>query len=52
MTLLVAGQETSAILLGWMAAALAWHPEAQEEAAQEVQVREKSQKYGSARTSR
>ncbi len=29
MTLLVAGQETSAILLGWAAALLAHHPEVQ-----------------------
>lgn len=36
MTLLVAGQETSAILLGWAAALLAHHPEAQEQAAAEV----------------
>jgi cytochrome P450 len=38
MTLLIAGQETSAILLGWMCACLAWNPEAQEAAALEVQV--------------
>ena len=38
MTLLVAGQETSAILLGWLAAELAWHPRVQERAAQEVEV--------------
>ncbi|GIL91069.1 hypothetical protein Vretimale_9498 [Volvox reticuliferus] len=36
MTLLVAGQETSAILLGWAAALLAAHPEVQERAAAEV----------------
>lgn len=36
MTLLVAGQETSAILLAWAAALLAHHPTAQEEAAAEV----------------
>eukprot|EP00798_Chlamydomonas_sp_ICE-L_P002069 gene2069-18253_t len=35
MTLLVAGQETSAILLGWTAALLAHNPEVQERAAQE-----------------
>jgi cytochrome P450 len=29
MTLLVAGQETSAILLGWASALLAHHPEVQ-----------------------
>lgn len=38
MTLLVAGQETSAILLAWLCAALAWHPQVQEKAAAEVQV--------------
>ena len=38
MTLLVAGQETSAILLGWVCADLAWHPSVQERAAHEVQV--------------
>ena len=37
MTLLVAGQETSAILLGWTTAFLAHHPEAQQRAAAEVQ---------------
>ena len=36
MTLLVAGQETSAILLGWTTAFLASHPEVQAEAAAEV----------------
>jgi len=36
MTLLVAGQETSAILLGWTAALLAHHPSAQAAAAAEV----------------
>ncbi|KAI8472926.1 MAG: cytochrome P450 [Monoraphidium minutum] len=36
MTLLVAGQETSAILLGWAAALLAHHPAAQDAAAAEV----------------
>ena len=36
MTLLVAGQETSAILLGWAAALLAHHPEAQAAAAEEA----------------
>ncbi|EFJ44932.1 hypothetical protein VOLCADRAFT_82539 [Volvox carteri f. nagariensis] len=36
MTLLVAGQETSAILLGWAAALLAAHPEVQARAAAEV----------------
>lgn len=39
MTLLVAGQETSAILMGWVCATLAWNPEVQENAAQEIQVR-------------
>lgn len=39
MTLLVAGQETSAILLGWICACLAWYPSAQAAAAAEVQVR-------------
>jgi cytochrome P450 len=38
MTLLIAGQETSAILLAWLCAALAWHPQIQEKAAAEVQV--------------
>ncbi|DBB01015.1 TPA: hypothetical protein ACH3X1_000917 [Trebouxia sp. C0004] len=37
MTLLVAGQETSAILLGWTTAFLAQHPEVQALAAAEVQ---------------
>ena len=37
MTLLVAGQETSAILLGWACAFLAQHPEVQQRAAVEVQ---------------
>ena len=37
MTLLVAGQETSAILLGWTTAFLAHHPRAQQKAAAEVQ---------------
>lgn len=37
MTLLVAGQETSAILLGWACAFLAQHPEAQQRAAAEAQ---------------
>ena len=37
MTLLVAGQETSAINLAWSLAFLAHHPGAQERAAQEVQ---------------
>ena len=37
MTLLVAGQETSAILLGWACAFLAQHPEVQQQAAGEVQ---------------
>ena len=37
MTLLVAGQETSAILLGWACAFLAQHPEVQMRAAEEVQ---------------
>ena len=36
MTLLVAGQETSAILLGWTLAFLAQHPEVQSQAAAEV----------------
>eukprot|EP00198_Chlamydomonas_reinhardtii_P000787 XP_001690122.1 cytochrome P450 [Chlamydomonas reinhardtii] len=36
MTLLVAGQETSAILLGWASALLAAHPEVQAAAAAEV----------------
>ncbi len=36
MTLLVAGQETSAILLAWAAALLAHHPDAQAAAAAEV----------------
>jgi cytochrome P450 len=39
MTLLVAGQETSAILLGWVSSVLAWHPTSQERAAAEVAVR-------------
>jgi cytochrome P450 len=39
MTLLIAGQETSAIMLGWVSACLAWNPDAQEAAAREVQVR-------------
>ena len=39
MTLLIAGQETSAIMLGWTCACLAWHPEAQSAAAAEVEVR-------------
>ena len=34
--MLVAGQETSAILLGWVSALLAHHPEVQQRAAQEV----------------
>lgn len=38
MTLLVAGQETSAILLGWICASLAWNPATQAAAAAEVQV--------------
>lgn len=38
MTLLVAGQETSAILLGWVCASLAWNPGTQAAAAAEVQV--------------
>ena len=37
MTLLVAGQETSAILLAWTTAFLAHHPEVQQTAAAEVQ---------------
>ena len=37
MTLLVAGQETSAILLGWTTAFLAHHPRVQQQAAAEVQ---------------
>lgn len=37
MTLLVAGQETSAILLGWTTAFLAHHPQVQAQAAAEVQ---------------
>lgn len=37
MTLLVAGQETSAILLGWTTAFLAHHPHVQKQAAAEVQ---------------
>ena len=37
MTLLVAGQETSAILLGWTTAFLAHHPRVQAQAAAEVQ---------------
>jgi cytochrome P450 len=37
MTLLVAGQETSAILLGWTTALLAYHPQVQQAAAEEVQ---------------
>ena len=37
MTLLVAGQETSAILLGWTTAFLAHHPHVQAQAATEVQ---------------
>ncbi len=37
MTLLVAGQETSAILLGWTTAFLAQYPEVQAAAAAEVQ---------------
>ena len=36
MTLLVAGQETSAILLAWACAYLAHHPEQQERAASEA----------------
>lgn len=36
MTLLVAGQETSAILLGWATALLAHHPRQQAAVAQEV----------------
>ena len=36
MTMLVAGQETSAILLGWTGALLAHHPEVQQRAADEV----------------
>ena len=40
MTLLVAGQETSAILLAWACAYLAHHPDKQERAASEaLQVR-------------
>ncbi|EFN57207.1 hypothetical protein CHLNCDRAFT_51282 [Chlorella variabilis] len=39
MTLLVAGQETSAIVLGWACAYLAHHPEAQAAAAAEVAAR-------------
>jgi cytochrome P450 len=39
MTLLFAGQETTAIMLGWLSADLAWHREAQERAAAEVAVR-------------
>lgn len=38
MTLLVAGQETSAILMGWTVATVAWNPEVQEFAAQEIHV--------------
>lgn len=38
MTLLIAGQETSAILLGWACAYLAHHPAAQEAAAAEVRA--------------
>ncbi len=38
MTLLIAGQETSAILLGWACAYLAHHPEVQDTAAAEVQA--------------
>lgn len=38
MTLLVAGQETSAILMGWVCATLAWNPEVQDHAANELQV--------------
>ena len=37
MTLLVAGQETSAILLGWACAFLAQHPDVQQRAAEEAQ---------------
>lgn len=37
MTLLVAGQETSAILLGWTTAFLAHYPEIQAQAAAEIQ---------------
>ena len=37
MTLLVAGQETSAILLGWACAFLAQHPEVQQRTAKEAQ---------------
>ena len=37
MTLLVAGQETSAILLGWTVAFLSCHPQVQAKAAAEVQ---------------
>ena len=37
MTLLVAGQETSAILLGWACAFLAQHPGVQQRAAKEAQ---------------
>ena len=37
MTLLVAGQETSAILLAWACAFLAHHPHVQSRAAAEVQ---------------
>ncbi len=37
MTLLVAGQETSAILLGWTTAFLAHNPDVQAKAAAEVQ---------------
>lgn len=36
MTLLVAGQETSAVLLAWTAAFLAFHPHIQAQAAAEV----------------
>lgn len=39
MTLLIAGQETSAIMMGWVCACLAWHPGAQAAAAAEVEVR-------------
>ena len=38
MTLLVAGQETSAILLGWTCAFLAQHSEAQRRAADEAKA--------------
>eukprot|EP00873_Tetraselmis_striata_P021841 jgi/Tetstr1/442105/TSEL_030262.t1 len=37
MTMMVAGQETSAILLTWVCALLAWHPDIQEKARWEVE---------------